>query len=36
MPIAVQIAAHNFEDEKALAVMQELDAKLKFRMEAKN
>lgn len=36
MPIAIQVAAHNFEDEKALAVMQELDSKLRFRIDVGN
>jgi len=33
MPISVQVISHAFEDEKALAVMQALDQKVKFRME---
>jgi len=32
MPVSVQIIAHAFEDEKALAVMQSLDKQIKFRM----
>lgn len=35
MPISVQVVGHSFEDEKVLAVMQAIDDKVKFRMEAK-
>jgi len=33
MPISLQVVAHAFEDEKALAVMQSLDKQINFRME---
>jgi len=33
MPITVTVYSHNFEDEKALAVMQSLDQKIGFRMK---
>ena len=32
MPISVQVVAHSFEDEKALAIMQSIDKQVKFRM----
>jgi Asp-tRNA(Asn)/Glu-tRNA(Gln) amidotransferase A subunit family amidase len=34
MPISVQVIAHSYEDEKALAVMQSIDNKINFRMPA--
>lgn len=33
MPISLQVIAHSFEDEKALAVMQSLDKQINFRMD---
>jgi Asp-tRNA(Asn)/Glu-tRNA(Gln) amidotransferase A subunit family amidase len=32
MPISIQVVAHAYEDEKALAVMSVLDKHLNFRM----
>ena len=32
MPVSVQIVGHSFEDEKVLAVMQDLDQQIGFRM----
>lgn len=33
MPINVQMIAHSFEDEKALAVMQSLEKRIQFKMK---
>ena len=33
MPIGVQVIAHSFEDEKALAIMRSIEKHAKFRME---
>ena len=32
MPLGVQVVAHSYEDEKALAIMQALDGQINFRM----
>jgi len=32
MPIGVQVIAHTYEDEKALAVMQSIENRVKFKM----
>ena len=34
LPIGVQVIAHTYEDEKALAVMQSIEDRVKFRMPA--
>uniref|UniRef100_A0A7S3MXJ1 Uncharacterized protein n=1 Tax=Strombidium inclinatum TaxID=197538 RepID=A0A7S3MXJ1_9SPIT len=36
MPISVTVYAHNYEDEKALAVLDDLDKQINFRMAPPN
>ena len=36
MPLGVQVIAHNYEDEKALAVMQALEEKVGFKLPPKD
>jgi Asp-tRNA(Asn)/Glu-tRNA(Gln) amidotransferase A subunit family amidase len=31
LPVSIQVVAHSWEDEKALAVMKAIDDKIKFR-----
>jgi len=32
MPISIQVVAHSFEDEKALAIMKAIDDIVQFKM----